>query len=69
MTDVAMTIEPEPHGHGRHMITVERGKAESVQVMILTDMEFSQLMVLGEDYSATLRTVHASFSDETGRPA
>src|ERR1035441_11069827 len=38
-----MTVELDPGGRGHHMIIVERGNGDSVQSMILTDMEIGQL--------------------------
>jgi hypothetical protein len=66
--DAAMTVEPEPHGYGQHLVTVERGNAESVQTLILTDMELMQLECLLENYRATGMTVAVRFVDPSGRP-
>jgi hypothetical protein len=66
--NVAMTVEPHPHGHGQHLIIVERGNGDSVQVMILTDMEIDQLACLIDNYRALGGFASAEFADPTGRP-
>ena len=67
--NVAMTVEPEKDGYGQHSIIVERGNADSVQYMVLTDMELDQLACLIENYrSNDLTVVSAEFADHTGRP-
>lgn len=68
VTEVAMTVEHEPHGYGQNMITVERGNGGSVQCMILTDTEFQQLMAMGSTYLALESAQRASFEDASGRP-
>ena len=64
---VTMTAEAEPHGYGQHMITVERGDADSVQCMILTDVELMQVECLIANYRASGSTVHVGFADRSGR--
>src|ERR1039458_9678751 len=49
-----MTVELDPGGRGHHMIIVERGNGDSVQSMILTDMEIGQLACLIENYRSQL---------------
>ena len=63
-----MTIEHEPHGYGQHMVTVERGNADSVQCMILTDLELMQLAAMISTYLHTESAVHVRMHDGTGRP-
>jgi hypothetical protein len=66
---VAMTAEPAPDGYGQHMLTVERGNADSVQVMILTDLELMQVECLIANYRASgCRAASARFADHSGRP-
>jgi hypothetical protein len=66
--NVAMTVEPEEHGYGQHSIIVERGNGDSVQYMVLTDMELDQLACMIENHRAHNRTASAEFADPTGRP-
>jgi hypothetical protein len=67
-TQVAMTIEPEPHGYGQHMITVERGNADWVRFLPLTDAELAQTEALIAAYRASGQSATARFTDVSGRP-
>jgi hypothetical protein len=74
MTDpvkVTMTAEPEPHGYGQHMITVERAsdRRRGVQRMTLTGLELMQVECLIANYRASGQAAHAAFPDHSGRPA
>jgi hypothetical protein len=66
--NVAMTVELDPGGRGHHMIIVERGNGDSVQSMILTDMEIGQLACLIENYRSQLvGHVSVEFADPAER--
>ena len=68
-TKVVMTAEPRPDGYASHLLTVERGNADSVQILQLTDLELAELTCLLENYQAVLSTVSMKFTDHTGRLA
>jgi hypothetical protein len=74
MTDVTLTIEPNEHGYGQNMLTVERDGAEWERVtgcLILTDGELEQVACLIENHrdgnAMGAGTVTIRFADSTGR--
>jgi hypothetical protein len=67
--EVAMTAEPCQDGYAQHLVTVERGEAETVQCMILTDLELVQLSAVLETYQKSGSTVTTKFADHSGRDA